>query len=137
MISRYKDPFLASVNPARVRDKIPKFYCIISGHLSFLHWWEMYSFHVLCSTGRFDSILLHWLGRSKDCMSREHSCIAISISGILPVLAPCCDSLVPYQLGCFQTPQRAFQSSTTMVRNVLAALCEPPAETCSGFHFST
>lgn len=57
----------------------------------------MCSFHVLCSTGRLDSILLPWLGRSKDCMSVEDSCITIGISGILPVLAPYWVSLVPYQ----------------------------------------
>lgn len=86
----------------------------------------------------FESILLPWLGRSKDCMSREDFCIAIGISGMLPVLASCCVSLVPYQhFWAVSKPHKAFQSSTTMVRSVLAAFCEPPAETCSGFHFST
>lgn len=97
---------------------------------------------VLCALfhSRLDSILLPWLGRSKDCMSMEDSCIAMGISGIFlknPCLGTLCLSCsLPALLGCFQTPQRAFQSSTTMVRNVLAALCGHPAETCSAFHFS-
>lgn len=60
---------------------------------------------------RLDSILLPWLGRSKDCVSMEDSCIAIGISGIFlknPCLGTLCLLLLTSIAGLFPNPTKGF-----------------------------